>query len=332
MGKVCRLKVELDVILSVCLMKQAQDKKLTDSVSIIVNSCDDERYQLFEQRFLRRLFFLNAEVIRIADAVSMAEGYNRGAARAKGTWLFFCHDDIAILDNEIADILSYAMRNSDVFGPCGTCKLVSGNWYDAGQPYICGAVVAPDYNRKNAYQLELFGKSRKKLCHNAQALDGLFIACKRDVFDAIQGFDEKHLRGFHTYDIDFTFRTYLAGFNCVVVNNLLLLHDSNVSEFTQEKLIDWECEQKRFIERFGQYLHVVRGVRRHDVISLNNPEDGVSVRQKACKLSLENLINLFKKQSINPPSNVIWMRFVYLVGSFPIFREITYIILRFVRR
>ena len=319
-------------MLSGFLMRQVRDAELQTSLSIIVNSCDDERYQLFERRFLEKLSFLNAEVIRISDAISMAEGYNRGAERANGAWLFFCHDDIAILDNEIADILSYAMKNSDVFGPCGTCKLVSGNWYDAGQPYICGAVVAPDNNRNNAYQLELFGKSRKKLCHNAQALDGLFIACKRHVFDAIRGFDEEHLRGFHTYDIDFTFRAYLAGFNCVVANNLLLLHDSNVSEFTQEKLRDWECEQKRFIERFGQYLHVVRGVRRHDVISLNKPEDGVSIRQKACKLSLENLINLFKKQSVNLQSNAIWMRFVYLVGSVPIFREIAYVILRFVRR
>lgn len=319
-------------------MKVGQGEACSPSIALIVNSCDDERYRLFTERFLEKITSLNVEVIRIPNAVSMAEGYNRGALYAQGEWLIFCHDDIGVLGNEITGILLHAMKNSDVFGPCGTRKLVSGNWYDAGQPYTCGAVVAPDYNRKNSYQLELFGKSTEPLCMDIQALDGLFIACKRRVFDSLKGFDEVHLHGFHTYDIDFTFRAYLAGFKCVVANNMVLLHDSNVAEFTEEKLKEWASEQSGFVERFRKNLSVKQGVRRHDVVSLDKPEDGVSVRQEVCRLDSEGEIFPLKSRSVGPfPKgfqniNAIRNRLVCYVKSVPILRTVVYFIMGFVRR
>lgn len=93
-----------------------------------------------------------------------------------------------------------------------------------------------------------------------------------------------HLHGFHTYDIDFTFRAYLAGFICVVANNMVVLHDSNVAEFAEERLKEWACEQSEFVERFRKHLPVKLGVRRHDVVSLDKPGDFISVRQEVCSL------------------------------------------------
>ncbi|MGF6371292.1 GT2 family glycosyltransferase [Paraburkholderia sp. RAU6.4a] len=259
------------------------NKVPTEAVSIIVNSYDDQRFKQFEARFLAKLDFPRVELIRIADAASMSEGYNRAAESATCHWLFFCHDDIGILGETSGAAFRDAMSASDVFGPCGTQRLVSGNWYDGGMPYNAGAVVAPDPARRGEYRLELFGRSPKSLVRRVQALDGLFIACKRQVFDAIRGFDELRLHGFHTYDIDFTFRAYLAGFDCVVTNNLLLLHDSNVSEFSEEKLAAWERERNRFAQRFERYLSADPGVRTHDNYPLADPEDGPSARRRAVR-------------------------------------------------
>jgi GT2 family glycosyltransferase len=248
------------------------------SISIISNSRDDSRFKQFEDRFLARLRLDVMEVIRIADAASMAEGYNRGASGARGDWLFFCHDDIGLLGSDCQVVLREAMLRSDVFGPCGTTRLVSGNWYDSGKPYNGGAVVAPDPSRSGGYRLEIFGDSPKCLIQNVQALDGLFIACRRRVFDALRGFDEYHLKGFHTYDVDFTFRAYLAGFRSAIANRLLLLHDSKVFEFSKEKLREWEREQAGFERRLGRYFEQVRGDRIHTNISLNDPEEGPAAR------------------------------------------------------
>ena len=319
-------------------IKEEQGGKCPPNITIIVNSCDDGRYRLFTERFLEKISLLDVDVIRISNAVSMAEGYNRGALCAKGEWLIFCHDDIGVLDNDIAGILLHAMKNADVFGPCGTRKLVSGNWYDAGQPYICGAVVAPDYTRKNSYQLELFSKSSDPLCMGIQALDGLFIACKRHVFDSLKGFDEVHLLGFHTYDIDFTFRAHLAGYTCVVANNLLLLHDSNVAEFTDEKLNEWASEQRAFEVRFESDLSVGSGARRHDVVSLDKPEDAVSVREEACSFESEDDFLLLKNKSVEFSSkglkskNAVRHMFVRFVKSHPALRAVVYFIIGIVHR
>jgi GT2 family glycosyltransferase len=256
-----------------------------DSVSIVVNSRDDHRFHQFQDRFLARLNLPDLQVIRIADAVSMADGYNRGAEQATGQWLFFCHDDIGVLDADVNQIFLGAMANSDLFGPCGTTRLISGNWYDAGEPYNTGAVVAPDPGRPGNYRLELFGRSSKRHVPGIQALDGLFIACKRKVFAVLRGFDEARLKGFHTYDIDFTFRAYLAGFKCIVANDLTLLHDSNVSEFSEEKLEAWKNEQTRFEERFAGFLETEGGLRKHDNFSLNDASDGPATRKKNVKSS-----------------------------------------------
>ncbi|WP_250865914.1 glycosyltransferase [Caballeronia sp. INSB1] len=255
-------------------------REIVESVSIVVNSRDNHRFRQFEERFLAKVNLPKLEVIRIEDAKSMAEGYNRGAERATGQWIFFCHDDIGILDHDADRILSDAMSNSDLFGPCGTTRLISGNWYDAGEPYNMGAVVAPDPGRQGEYRLELFGRSPKRHVAGIQALDGLFIACTRKVYDVLRGFDETRLKGFHTYDIDFTFRAYLAGFACIVANELTLLHDSNVSEFSEQKLDEWKNEQTRFEQRFEHYLEKTGGLRKHDNFPLDDAKDGPSARKK----------------------------------------------------
>ena len=71
-----------------------------------------------------------------------------------------------------------------------------------------------------------------------------------------------------------------------MTNDLLLLHDSNVAEFSKEKLMEWELTQSKFTERFSRYLSKNPGVRRHDVIPLDNPEDGLSALRNACKSGL----------------------------------------------
>ena len=70
----------------------------------------------------------------------------------------------------------------------------------------------------------LYGGSRPRV-HNIQALDGLFLPCRRTVFRSLC-FDEQTFDGFHCYDSDFTFAAHLAGFRLAVCNDIALLHAS----------------------------------------------------------------------------------------------------------
>jgi len=66
-------------------------------ISIVMCSRDDTRFRRAQQHFIEVMGQEPHEIIRISDAKSMCEGYNRGFAQAKGDLIIFCHDDIEFL-------------------------------------------------------------------------------------------------------------------------------------------------------------------------------------------------------------------------------------------
>ena len=244
--------------------------KVISSISFVVNSVDDARFAIFERQLRRALDTEELDIIRISDARSMSEGLNRGAQLARGEWLIFCHDDICILSKNSMSVLMDATTKTDMFGPCGTIRLTSGNWYDAGRPFTFGHVVARDLHRPGKYELQLFGIPQQSIQIGGQALDGLWIGCHRRLFDALRGFDEASYKGFVGYDIDFSFRAALAGARVGITSNLTLFHDLHVGEFSRGKLADWETAQVQFQQHFGRYLNTEAGERTHTTIPLEN--------------------------------------------------------------
>ncbi|MEI2771206.1 MAG: glycosyltransferase [Candidatus Competibacter sp.] len=65
-------------------------------ISIIICSVDDVKFARVERNYRNLLVNFPYEIIRIDDAVSLCEGYNRGIARSRGNYLIFSHDDIEI--------------------------------------------------------------------------------------------------------------------------------------------------------------------------------------------------------------------------------------------
>ena len=80
-----------------------------------------------------------------------------------------------------------------------------------------------------------------------QALDGLFMAMRRE-FWAENPFDEGY-DGFHLYDIDLSFRCYLAGHRIGVSNDILIEHRS-LGHFDES----WKRAAGRFAARFGDRM------------------------------------------------------------------------------
>ncbi len=210
------------------------------------------------------------EVIRITDARSMADGYNRGASRAHADWMLFCHDDIAILSEAPLNALREAMRENDMFGVCGTRRLTSPNWYDSGQPYTFGSVVAPLPSSPWRRELQVFGLSPQRIINNVQALDGICIACRRSTFDTLKGFDEEHFPSFMGYDIDFSFRGFRCGARVGIQTSLLLLHLSITSAFSAQKMSDWRQAMQDLSALHGDEFAATGGERGH----LTLPIDG----------------------------------------------------------
>jgi glycosyltransferase involved in cell wall biosynthesis len=228
------------------------DHLMPSMLSFVVCSDDNRRYDSIQAEIRRRIVLTEYEIIRISDAQSMAEGYNRGYRQSRGPWIVFCHDDIGFVSDDVTFRLMNGLSQCDMLGVCGTSRLVSGNWYDAGPPFISGAVVAPSLVDGH-YELQLFARREPPLVVNVQALDGIFIAARRDVVDALGGFNEDW-DDFVLYDIDFSFRAFLRGFRVGIATDIVLFHNSHVGRFSSEKLHRWTQAQQRFVDVYGQHL------------------------------------------------------------------------------
>lgn len=146
----------------------------------------------------------SCEIIRIADARSLAEGYIRGFALSSGEHIIFSHDDIEILSPNLAAIVTSHLAQYDLIGVAGVTRLVNARIFRAGPPDTFGQVAYPLPN--GGFAVYIMSHSRR-IVGNIKAMDGLFLAMRRNVVQTI-GFDQALFDGFHLYDTDFTFRWY----------------------------------------------------------------------------------------------------------------------------
>lgn len=192
-------------------------------ISFVVCSIDPAKFNPLAQSLAEKMAGEPYELVGIHDAKGLCEGYNRGAARARGETIVFCHDDIEILTPRLAPRLKHAMSQFDIVGIAGTSRVIGSLWSFAGPPYLFGQVAhyAPSVKQ---YDVSVFATPRP-LIDGIHALDGVFLSVRRSVLERIR-FDESTFDGWHLYDMDFTFAAHLAGFRIGVSCEIQLSHNS----------------------------------------------------------------------------------------------------------
>ena len=190
--------------------------------SIVVCSNRPERAAVVRDHYASLFRDHPHEILLIEDAVSLCEGYARGVRRSRGRYLVFSHDDVELVTPDAAGRLEQHLSQWDVVGIAGTTRLIDGAWGTIGDPYCFALVIYPEAD--GLYAVKCIGAG--PLCVSAvQAFDGCFFACRREVAETV-GFDEVTFDGFHLYDVDFTFASYLAGFRQAVCRDIALIHAS----------------------------------------------------------------------------------------------------------
>lgn len=220
--------------------------------SVVVCSIDDRRFEKLTASLARSFGNHAYEVVRIDNARSMCQGYNEGLKRSRGNRLIFCHDDIEILSDDFVSRIESNFAQFDVFGLVGTTRLTEGSWSSAGPPDVHGAVVQPHRTEANQYVLHVFSNIRKPVA-NAQALDGMLIAARRETAQDL-GWDEENISGFHLYDVDFSFRAHLAGLKVGIATDLLVYHASQGTrdETWRKAVVSWTM---RYAEHLSTAPH-----------------------------------------------------------------------------
>ena len=186
------------------------------------------------------------EIIGIHDARSLSEGYTRGIAQSSGELIVLSHDDIRILSPDFAQCLVSDLAEHDLIGIAGTSKVVGASWLDSGDPYLFVLITSPE-PESGRLQTVLLGGNGANVA-GIQALDGVFMAMRREVAERV-GFDAVTFDGFHLYDLDFSFRAYLAGYRLAVCRDIVLVHDS-IGRYDEA----WKEYARRFREKFRSHL------------------------------------------------------------------------------
>jgi GT2 family glycosyltransferase len=174
----------------------------------------------------------------------MYDGYARGFEKSSGDIVVFSHDDIRFAVPDFAARLAEAMSEADFVGVAGTTKVSGPALQWSGHPHLHGAVThkAP---ADTFYEFALMSLHGSRV-RQAQGLDGVFIAAKREWVERV-GFDTEHFPGFHFYDLDFSYRAYLAGARVAIACDLGLIHQSHGTYDER-----WNAAQAAFAAKFPE--------------------------------------------------------------------------------
>ncbi|MGH8675332.1 MAG: glycosyltransferase [Burkholderiales bacterium] len=224
----------------------ARDPADRRRVSLVICSIHPERFDAVCANYRALLHDVPHEIIGIHDARSLCEGYNRGIRRASGEILVLSHDDVVMVTPDFAAKLLAHLTSHDLIGVAGTTRLIAGNWIDAGWPHLHGQIGShiskPGSLMVTAYQI------RGATVPHAQALDGAFLAMRREVAERVT-FDERTFDGWHLYDLDFVFSAHLAGLRTAVCNDLCLIHNS-IGAYAEK----WDYYVQRFVAKHRDRL------------------------------------------------------------------------------
>jgi len=223
------------------------NKLTSPSFSVIICSIEAGKFSRVRECYRHLLSGYEHEIIGIHDAKSLAEGYNRGIRQSTGDIIVFSHDDILIIDDAFAQKIATQLQDFDLLGFAGTSRMLAGYWFAAGQPHIHGA-VAHARPKDRFITFDLFGIEEWPVVSGIKALDGLCMISTREVAQRI-GFDAETFDGFHLYDLDFSFSTWLAGYRVGICADIPLIHES-AGNFNSENLL----YQERFMLKHGAFL------------------------------------------------------------------------------
>lgn len=237
-------------------------------ISVIICSIQRDRFTRITEQYRRLMGDEPHEIIGVHDAISLAEGYNRGLDESKGDLLIFSHDDLDLWSPEFITRIKKHMESVDILGVAGTNRLVGPAWYLAGPPHVFGQVT---HLWQGHYQVHVYG-APGRLVRGIQAMDGLLLAFRREAIERLR-WDDATFDDFHCYDVDCTFRGYQGGLRLGVALDLPVFHHSRGMYGDM-----WRRYSRVFMEKHGRAIvPMAERKYQHTVIQLETEEEAREV-------------------------------------------------------
>ena len=241
-------------------------------ISIIISSVSQTQLLLVEKN-IKETIGVDYELIAIDNSIGekgVCEVYNSCASSAKYDVLCFMHEDIKIHTSNWGKIIVHAFNANNKIGVIGIAgskykSLAPSSWhcYDIGVPDAMYYQIIQNYKYSNKDKTNEYVNPTNSKLERVVCVDGVWMCCKKEAFNSYQ-FDQKMLKGFHGYDIDFclginqnyqvavTFDVLIehfseGSFNKIWLREILKIHKKwssklpiNLTEIPQKKLNNGE--------------------------------------------------------------------------------------------
>jgi len=192
----------------------------------------------------------NPEIIPVENngQFSLTEVYNKILNDSKNNIVILCHDDIYFdSKNWGQKILNHFKRNPDygVLGLAGSTQLPSSAkwWEDFSK---MRGIVNHEHGGKKWESK--YSSSLGNQIDDTVLVDGLFIVINKN--NIKQTFNED-IKGFHFYDVDFSFRNFIDNVKIGVMYDVRVTHKS-IGETNEQ----WEKNREVFAEKYKDVLPV----------------------------------------------------------------------------
>lgn len=193
-------------------------------LSVVICSIDPSRLERLESN-IRHTAGVECEIIGIDNRIQkrpIAEVYNLGASMAKFPCLLFVHEDVLFRTQGWAPPILEKLRERD----CGVIGFAGGRMKTLSYSGWC--TYRPEYDR--TWYLFPDGRGNELLSASGAdghpgfahvvTVDGFAMFSRKDTWQE-HPFDERALRGFHCYDLDFSLELARLGYSNYVCQHIV---------------------------------------------------------------------------------------------------------------
>lgn len=210
------LNYNVRYFLEVCLKSvQAAIEHIDAEIIVVDNNSLDDSCKMVKD------LFPSVKLIENKENSGFSKGNNIGVAKAKGEYLCILNPDTVVSEDTFLKLLSFAESKTNL-GIVG-CQLIDGvgKFLPESKRNIPSPKIALKKmlgNAKHYYANNIEADSKGKV----DVLVGAFMVLKKEVYDAVAGFDEDYFM--YGEDIDLSYKVIKAGYDNYYYGETTIIH------------------------------------------------------------------------------------------------------------
>ncbi|MGH1383879.1 glycosyltransferase family 2 protein [Kordia sp.] len=259
------LNYNVRYFLEACIRSvQAAITTLDSEIIVVDNNSPDDSCDMM------RNIFPEIQLIANTENVGFAKANNQAVKIAKGEYVCILNPDTIVAEDTFTQLLEFAEKTENI-GSIG-CKLIdgSGTFLPESKRNIPTPMVSVKKiigNKNSGYYSDVHENEIGKI----DILVGAFMLMKKEVYDAVSGFDEDYFM--YGEDIDLSYKIKKAGFQNYYYGKTSVIHykgESTLKDKTYAKRFYGAMQlfyKKHFKRNFVYDVAVTLGARLIPLIS-----------------------------------------------------------------